>query len=70
MKNKIIELVLSPQEAFDPAIFQQTVFEKLHLNESEAFSLTKRSIDARSRNVRVRVVGEVVSKERMGDSIT
>ena len=69
MKNKIIELVLSPQEAFDPAIFQQTVFEKLHLNESEAFSLTKRSIDARSRNVRVRVVGEVVSKERVGDSI-
>lgn len=70
--HKQIELVLTPEEAFDSTLFHQSIFERLHLpiDGDEAFRLIKRSIDARSRKVVVRVVCEVISKEEMRNSIT
>ncbi|CAN5313841.1 FAD-binding protein [soil metagenome] len=70
--TKQIELVLTPQEAFDPLIFQQTVSEKLRQSpESETtFRLVKRSIDARSRNAIVRVLVEITSREEAGRLIS
>ena len=64
--NKQIELVLSPEEAFDSTVFQQIISERLHIQPSgdQAFRLIKRSIDARGRKVVVKVLGEIVSKEQ------
>ncbi len=64
--KRTVELVLTPQEAFDEAFFPQVIAEKVHLGPDEGFRLLKRSIDARSRNVVVRLAGEVVSKEEAG----
>lgn len=66
--SRPIELSISPEEAFDPERFRQTVQEKLHVTPSsdQAFRILKRSIDARNRNVVVKIVGEVVSKEQAG----
>jgi uncharacterized FAD-dependent dehydrogenase len=69
--TKQIELLLTPRQAFDKEIFQQVVADKVHLppDGDRVFHLLKRSIDARSRNVAVRVVGEIVSKEDAQRSI-
>lgn len=65
--NKLIELNLTPAQAFDPALFQETVLEQLEiLPEGEKhFQILKRSIDARSRHVVVRIVGEIVDKKNI-----
>lgn len=63
--SKPIELSLTPEEAFDPELFQQTIQQKLHVG--EAFRLLKRSIDARNRNVVVKIIGEVISKDEAAD---
>ncbi len=70
--NKQIELVLTPEEAFDSIIFQQIVSERLHVqpNGDQAFHLIKRSIDARGRKVVVKVLGEIISKEQEIDAIS
>jgi len=70
--NKQVELVLTPQEAFDNKLFQQTVAEKLRFTpiDDRAFRLIKRSIDARSRNAVVRVLVEIISKEESGNLIS
>jgi hypothetical protein len=60
--KRILELVLTPEEAFDEARFHQVIAEKARLDSEEGFRLIKRSIDARSRHVVVRLTGEVVSK--------
>ncbi len=69
---KTIELSLTPQEAFDPLLFQQTVNEQVHLSPkgNKAFRLLKRSIDARNRNVVVKIIGEVISKEAAAAAVT
>ncbi|HYG01273.1 MAG TPA: FAD-dependent oxidoreductase [Chryseosolibacter sp.] len=53
---KIVELTLSPQEAFDESRFPAVLYEKLKLPSDGSIQVTplKRSIDARSRNVVVR----------------
>lgn len=63
--SKPIELSLTPQQAFDGEIFKKTIAEKLRLAPSggETFRLLKRSIDARSRQVSVRIIGEIVPRE-------
>lgn len=63
--KRTLELVLTPEEAFDEALFHQVVAEKARLAPGEGFRLVKRSIDARSRNVVVRLAGEVVAKEEV-----
>ena len=60
--NKIIEISLSPEEAFAETTFQQTLHQKLGLKESDHVQakLLRRSIDARSRNVQVKILVELV----------
>ena len=72
MVRRQIELILSPQEAFDDALFQQTVSERLHLAPAgdSAFRVLRRSIDARSRKVVVKVLFEIISKEDISKSIS
>ena len=58
------ELVLTPSEAFDPVLYQRALEEQLGLSATGlAFRLVKRSIDARGRQVVVRLLGEVVSRD-------
>ncbi len=69
--NKQIELVLTPEEAFDPIVFQQIISERLHIQSSgdQALRLIKRSIDARGRKVVVKLLGEIISKELEAQTI-
>jgi uncharacterized FAD-dependent dehydrogenase len=71
MVTKQIEVVLSPEEAFDPALFHQTVNDRLNLapDGDEAFRLLRKSIDARNRRVVVKVLAEIISKEELARSI-
>lgn len=57
------ELVLLPEEAFQEDVFQTILYEKLKLKQDGDFLVrpVKRSIDARGRQVVVRVVCEVVA---------
>ncbi len=70
MNNKSIELVLTPEEAFDDALFSACISEQIHLSPEQGFRISKRSIDARSRNIVVRIAGEVVSREEAVRQIT
>ena len=58
--NKTIEISLSPQEAFDDAVFRHALHQKLNLNNDVKTRVLKRSIDARSRNVQVKILVELV----------
>jgi uncharacterized FAD-dependent dehydrogenase len=58
-----LELVLTPREAFDETAYREVIPEKAGLGPSQGFRILKRSIDARGRNVVVRVAGEVVDGE-------
>lgn len=57
--NNIIEFDLSPAQAFDENRFKQIIAEKFG---SKNFQILKRSIDARSRNVVVRIAGQLVNE--------
>jgi uncharacterized FAD-dependent dehydrogenase len=59
----IKELVLKPEEAFDEEKFTSLLYKKLGLKEDGSVFVhpVKRSIDARSRNVVVRIQCEIVS---------
>lgn len=59
---KTKELLLSPQEAFDEALFQQVLYEKSGIRPDGPLvpRPVRRSIDARSRNVVVNVLVELV----------
>lgn len=60
--NKTVEISLSPQEAFDDATFNQTLNQKLNLVNQDSLrpKVLKRSIDARSRQVQVKLLVELV----------
>lgn len=60
--NKQIELSLPPELAFDEEHFQASCAEQLHLTAEQAFRVIKRSIDARGKQVVVRLLGEIVHK--------
>jgi hypothetical protein len=64
----IKEIVLSPEQAFDEALVMQHIAQLLHLEES-AFRIIKRSVDARSKPVKVRLQVEVYLKEQIPDRI-
>lgn len=67
--KRTVELVLTPQEAFDEAFFHQAIAERVPLAPGEGLRLLKRSIDARSRQVVVRIAGEIVSIEEAGQAM-
>ena len=59
--NKKIEVNLSPEEAFDESIFKESLYRKLYLKPEEVFvQPLRRSIDARGRNVLVKIQVEVL----------
>ncbi|HCZ34489.1 MAG TPA: FAD-binding protein, partial [Cytophagales bacterium] len=60
--NQIVELQLSPKEAFDESLFTNALYRKLSLSPDGEQKVipTKRSIDARGKNVIVRVQVELV----------
>lgn len=62
---KTVELTLSPEEAFDEAIFPAILYQKLGLKNDGSVYVhpVKRSIDARGRQVIVRFQCEIVSPE-------
>ncbi|HEY9048553.1 MAG TPA: FAD-binding protein [Ohtaekwangia sp.] len=69
---KTVELVLSPKEAFDEAQFETLLYQKLGLKKDGSVYVqpVKRSIDARSKNVVVRVQCELLDpSERKSSDI-
>ena len=61
------EIVLQPEEAFSEDLFENAIYEKLGIKRDGDFYVKpiKRSIDARARQVIVRVLCEVIPvKER------
>jgi uncharacterized protein len=60
--NKVVELQLTPQEAFEESQFKETLYKKLSVPLEGELKVVpvKRSIDARSKSVIVRVQVEVV----------
>lgn len=63
--RKEIQLSLSPQEAYDDALFRSTVLQHLGLAENPAITVRqmKRSIDARGRQVIIKVTAEIFIDE-------
>ena len=62
--EKIIDLTLSPEEAFSTPLFEKKVLQKLSLDENDAVVRPlKRSIDARSSKIKVNVRAAVYHKE-------
>lgn len=70
--HKTIEVQLSPQEAFDESQFMHALSGKLHLPSDSNLIINplKRSVDARGRNVVVKVLVEVVPPEEAQPTIT
>ena len=66
-----IELSLTPEQAFDPGRFDLFLHEKFgaSLGPDRVFRIIKRSIDARNRNVVVKILGEIVSHEELRKAI-
>lgn len=62
--SKTVELILTPEEAFDEERFQVVLASRLHLLPDSllAAKTLKRSIDARGRTIRVNVLVELVDK--------
>ena len=59
--DKKIEINLTPEEAFDEELFRPTLYQKLKLKPEESFLRpVRRSIDARGKNVLVKVQVEVL----------
>jgi uncharacterized FAD-dependent dehydrogenase len=64
---KLVEVVLKPEEAFDEALFRPALYRKLGIiDDGNTFvNVTRRSIDARSKDIIVRMQCEIVrSSER------
>ncbi len=69
---RTVELVLTPEEAFDEEKFNTLLYKKLGLKQdgSVFVRLAKRSIDARSRHVVVRIQCEIISASDKKSLIT
>jgi uncharacterized FAD-dependent dehydrogenase len=64
---KLVEVVLKPEEAFDEALFKPALYRKLGISDdgNTFVNVTRRSIDARSKDIVVRMQCEIVhSSER------
>ncbi len=68
---KIVDLTLSPEEAFDEKVFPEVLYQKLGLpaDGSVIINPVKRSIDARAKNVVVRLQCEVLDRDEIGRSL-
>lgn len=62
---KLVDVTLTPQEAFDDNIFPSVLYAKLGLPHDGSVSVVplKRSIDARGRNTVVRIQCEIIDRE-------
>jgi len=63
------EVVLKPEEAFNEEVVLSTIKNKLQLKDSQYFRIAKRSIDARSKEVKVRVKVEINNDTPLADRI-
>jgi len=65
---KIVELVLKPEEAFDEVKFNAVLYSKLGFKQDGSVFVrpVKRSIDARSKNVVVRIQCEILRPDEVG----
>lgn len=62
--QKVINAVLKPEEAFDGELFAAAILKKAHINNDQAqVRALKRSIDARTRNVKVNVEAQIFINE-------
>ncbi|MDB5227518.1 MAG: FAD-binding protein [Bacteroidota bacterium] len=63
--QKIIQLILPPEVAFDEINFHQYLRSHLHIKDENTFHvrLQKRSVDARSRNIKVNVTADIYIDE-------
>ena len=59
---KLVEVILRPEEAFDESLFRSAVYRKLAVKDDGSIfvNIIKRSIDARSKDVIVRIQCEIV----------
>jgi uncharacterized FAD-dependent dehydrogenase len=63
------EVVLKPEEAFNEEEVLATIQKKLGLKSNENFRIAKRSIDARSKYVKVRIKVDVADHDSMPDRV-
>lgn len=70
--KKTIEVSLSPEEAFDDNSFKPALFKKLGIQDdgSVFLNLQKRSVDARGKNVQVKIQVELVPSNEIGNGIS
>uniref|UniRef100_UPI004048E5A0 NAD(P)/FAD-dependent oxidoreductase n=2 Tax=Roseivirga sp. TaxID=1964215 RepID=UPI004048E5A0 len=69
--QKIINAVLRPEEAFDETLFSATILKKAHITNDQAqVRALKRSIDARSRNIKVNIEAQIFINEDMPPAIS
>ena len=69
---KIVELVLKPEEAFDEVKFNALLYSKLGFKQDGSVFVrpVKRSIDARSKNVVVRIQCEILRPEEVAPQLS
>lgn len=69
--DNLVEVDLKPEEAFDPDVYKEAVFRKLQMKNDGSVYLrpVRRSIDARSRNVKVKFLLEIVPAGEVSHSI-
>lgn len=69
--NKTIEVILSPEEAFDDQGLKQALYSRLKINPDDFFiHPLRRSIDARGRNVAVHLLVELIPVRKQIPLIT
>lgn len=69
--QKIINAVLRPEEAFDEKLFSETILKKAHINNDQAqVRALKRSIDARSKNIKVNIEAQIFINEDLPPAIS
>lgn len=69
--QKIINAVLKPEEAFDEALFSATILKKAHIeNDRAQVRALKRSIDARSKNIKVNIEAQIFINEDLPPAIS
>lgn len=64
--QRTIETTLKPEEAFDPEVFRETILKRARMDDPTAtVRPLRRSIDARSRNVKVNIKAQVFANEEV-----
>ena len=69
---KTIEVQLSPQEAFDPSQFKEALSNKFNIGNDSHLIINpiRRSVDARGKNVSVKVLVELIPAGEVRSAIT